>query len=100
MISTNVISISHFADLRTDLKSLFQDNDTNSVHSMDDDLESMDSGSSPHSAKGGRSSSGVITGRGITLMTLMNDGIVEAGEGCLAVDYLVSCMSVKILIPC
>ncbi|XP_072032811.1 MPN domain-containing protein-like [Amphiura filiformis] len=72
-------------DLRTDLKMLFRDDDSNSVHSMDDDLESVDSGStsSPASGKGR-----VVTGRGITLSTLMNDGIVEAGENVLTVDYL------------
>ncbi len=65
---------------------LFRDDDSNSVHSMDDDQESVDSGSnsSPASSKGR-----VVTGRGITLSTLMNDGIVEAGENVLAIDYLV-----------
>ena len=74
--------------MRTDLRMLFRDEDSNSVHSMDDDAESVDSGSTSNSPASGKGR--VVTGRGITLSTLMNDGIVEAGDGCLSIDYLVS----------
>ncbi|XP_077997730.1 MPN domain-containing protein-like isoform X2 [Glandiceps talaboti] len=30
----------------------------------------------------------VVTGRGISLAMLLSDGIIEAGEGCLSMDYL------------
>lgn len=33
-----------------------------------------------------------ITGRGVTLQMLMADGMIQAGEGVLSLEYLVSCI--------
>lgn len=49
------------------------------------DAESVESSSSSPRRK----RSQFLTGRGVTLRMLMEDGIVEAGEGVLSIDYLV-----------
>lgn len=56
-----------------------KEDDTNS------DAESVESSSSSPRRK----RSQFLTGRGVTLRMLMEDGIVEAGEGVLSIDYLV-----------
>ena len=42
--------------------------------------------------KGRRKPRSVLTGRGVTLGMLMDDGVIEPGEKCLSIDYLV-CIS-------
>ena len=32
----------------------------------------------------------VLSGRGVTLKMLVDDGILNVGEGCMSIDYLVS----------
>ena len=39
--------------------------------------------------KGRRKPRSVLTGRGVTLGMLMDDGVIEPGEKCLSIDYLV-----------
>ena len=39
--------------------------------------------------KGRRKPRSVLTGRGVTLGMLMDDGVIESGEKCLSIDYLV-----------
>ena len=40
--------------------------------------------------KGRRKPRSVLTGRGVTLGMLLDDGVMEPGEKCLSIDYLVS----------
>ncbi|XP_033114989.1 MPN domain-containing protein-like isoform X2 [Anneissia japonica] len=54
-------------------------------NSMEEDNDSLDS--SPGQWMKQRRSS-VLTGRGVTLKMLMDDHIVEPGNGCLSIDYL------------
>ncbi|XP_071823283.1 MPN domain-containing protein-like [Apostichopus japonicus] len=60
------------------VEAVMKEDDTNS------DAESVES--SPSSPR--RKRSQFLTGRGVTLRMLMEDGIVEAGEGVLSIDYL------------
>ena len=39
--------------------------------------------------KGRRKPRSVLTGRGVTLGMLLEDGVMEPGEKCLSIDYLV-----------
>lgn len=41
--------------------------------------------------KGQRKPRSILTGRGVTLGMLLDDGVMEPGEKCLSIDYLVSC---------
>lgn len=57
----------------------------------DDDDEEEDETEKPPSAKpkGRRKPRSVLTGRGVTLGMLLDDGVMEPGEKCLSIDYLV-----------
>lgn len=56
----------------------------------DDDDEEEDETEKPPSAKpkGRRKPRSVLTGRGVTLGMLLDDGVMEPGEKCLSIDYL------------
>ena len=52
-----------------------------------DDAEILEKTIKP---KGRRKPRSVLTGRGVTLGMLLDDGVMEPGEKCLSIDYLVS----------
>ena len=57
----------------------------------DDDMD--DQGDEEHvmpKKSSGRKSRSVLTSRGVTLSMLLNDKILEVGEKCLSIDYLVN----------
>ena len=54
-----------------------------------DEVEPEKPQSNPKS-KGRRKLRSVLTGRGVTLGMLLDDGVMEPGEKCLSIDYLVS----------
>ena len=55
----------------------------------EEEEEEEEKGPSKPKPKGRRKRS-ILTGRGVTLGMLLDDGIVEPGENCLSIDYLVS----------
>ena len=63
----------------------------------DDDEEEEAAAVKPSSAKpkGRRKPRSVLTGRGVTLGMLLDDGVMEPGEKCLSIDYLVSCSTTQ-----
>ena len=62
----------------------------------DDDEEIDTHKSSATKPKGRRKSRSVLTGRGVTLGMLLDDGVMEPGEKCLSIDYLVCCTVVSL----
>jgi len=58
----------------------------------DDDDDEVEKVKPPSSTKtkGRRKPRSVLTGRGVTLGMLLDDGVMEPGEKCLSIDYLVS----------
>lgn len=54
----------------------------------DDDEEVDTHKSSATKPKGRRKPRSVLTGRGVTLGMLLDDGVMEPGEKCLSIDYL------------
>lgn len=58
----------------------------------DDDDDEVETEKPPSNtkSKGRRKSRSVLTGRGVTLSMLLDDGVMEPGEKCLSIDYLVS----------
>ena len=60
-------------------------------HDVDDEGEGdAETPEEPIKPKGRRKPRSVLTGRGVTLGMLLDDGVMEAGEKCLSIDYLVS----------
>ena len=62
----------------------------------DNDEEEEDEADKPSAAKPKkrRKPRSVLTGRGVTLGMLLEDGVMEPGEKCLSIDYLVSTSTV------
>ena len=56
----------------------------------DDDEVETEKPPSNTKSKGRRKPRSVLTGRGVTLGMLLDDGVMEPGEKCLSIDYLVS----------
>ena len=56
----------------------------------DDDEAETEKLQSNTKSKGRRKPRSVLTGRGVTLGMLLDDGVMEPGEKCLSIDYLVS----------
>lgn len=56
----------------------------------DDDEVETEKPQSNTKTKGRRKPRSVLTGRGVTLGMLLDDGVMEPGEQCLSIDYLVS----------
>ena len=56
----------------------------------DDDEVEIEKPPSNTKSKGRRKPRSVLTGRGVTLSMLLDDGVMEPGEKCLSIDYLVS----------
>lgn len=50
--------------------------------------------------KGRRKPRSVLTGRGVTLGMLLDDGVMEPGEKCLSIDYLVRILAWTVLELC
>ena len=66
----------------------------------DNDEEEEDEADKPSAAKPKkrRKPRSVLTGRGVTLGMLLEDGVMEPGEKCLSIDYLVSTSSLHVYI--
>ena len=56
----------------------------------DDEEVELEKPQSNTKSKGRRKPRSVLTGRGVTLGMLLDDGVMEPGEKCLSIDYLVS----------
>ena len=66
-----------------------EDDDNDGGEEDETEAEKAAAVSKPKSRRKPRS---ILTGRGVTLAMLLDDGIMDPGEKCLSIDYLVSCI--------
>ena len=67
-----------------------EDEDDDDDDDDDEDEVEPEKPQSNTKSKGRRKPRSVLTGRGVTLGMLLDDGVMEPGEKCLSIDYLVS----------
>ena len=76
-----------------------EDEDDDDDDDDDDDEVEPAKPQSNTKSKGRRKLRSVLTGRGVTLGMLLDDGVMEPGEKCLSIDYLVSFNHQALVIP-
>ena len=75
--------------MEDDIDEMEEDEEMREDEEDDDEDEEEPEKTPVTKPKGRRKPRSVLTGRGVTLGMLLEDGVMEPGEKCLSIDYLV-----------